>query len=116
MVQSFFKESNEIAEYTLERMEDPVHVTLNTSVTAMSPCVDNGSGSNRLCACEAVPAICTGFSDDLPDQLQCSENGGEIDTRHKSTTRNAVRSKGRSIASGGVIPKDTIKITTSHYL
>ena len=28
-------------------MEDLVHVTLNTSASAMSPCVDNGSGPSR---------------------------------------------------------------------
>ena len=44
--------------------------------------------------------------------------GGEIDTRHKPTTRNAVASgsKNRSFASGGVISKDTIKRTTSNCL
>ena len=93
-------------------MEDPVHVTLNTSASAMSPCVDI-TGPNRLCACEAVPVLRTGFSKDLPEQLQCSEKGGEIDTRHKSTTRNAVGSKNRSSASGGVTSKDTIMRTTS---
>ena len=39
-----------------------------------------------------------------------------MDTRHKSTTRNAVGSKNRSSASGGVISKDTIKRTTSDRL
>ena len=97
-------------------MEDQVNVTSNASPSTMSPCVNNGSGPNRLCACEAVPELRTGFSKDLPDQLQCSEKGGEIDTRHKSTTRNALVSKNRSIASGGVILKDTIKSTTSDCL
>ena len=101
-------------------MEDPVQVTLNTSPSAMSPCVNNSSGPNRLCACEAVPELSTGFSKDLPDQLQCSGKGGERDTRHKSTTRNALgsknRSKNQSRASGGVISKDTIKRTTSDCL
>ena len=96
-------------------MEDPVHVTLNTSASAMSPCVDI-TGPNRLCACEAVPELCTGFSKDLPEQLQCSGKEGEIDTQHGLTTRNAVGSKNRSIASGGVISKDTIKRTTSDFL
>jgi hypothetical protein len=41
------------------------------------------------------------------------EKGGEIGTGYKSTTRNAVRSKNQSIASGGVISKGTIKSTTS---
>ena len=97
-------------------MEDPVHVTLNRSPSAMSPCVNSSSGPNRLSACEAPPVLRTGFSKDLPEQLQCSEKGGEIDTRHKSTTRNAVGSKNRSPASGGVTAKDTIKRTTSNCL
>ena len=96
-------------------MEDPVHVTLNTSASAMSPCVDI-TGPNRLCACEAVPVLRTGFSKDLPEQLQCSEKGGEIDTRHKLTSSNAVRLRDRSIASEGVIPTDTIMSTTSSCL
>jgi hypothetical protein len=69
-----------------------------------------------LCACEAVPVLRTGFSKDLSEQLQCSEKGGEIDTRRKSTAKNADRSKNQSIASGGVIPKDTINSTTSDCL
>ena len=96
-------------------MEDPVHVTLNTSASAMSPCVDI-TGPNRLCACKAVPVLRTGFSKDLPEQLQCSEKGGEIDTRHKLTSSNAVRLRDRSIASRGVIPTDTIMSTTSSCL
>ena len=71
-------------------MEDLVHVTLDTFPSAMSPCVNSSSGPNRLCACKAVAELRTGVSKDLPEQLQCLENGGEIDTRHKSTTRNAV--------------------------
>ena len=82
-------------------MDDPVHVTLNTSASAMSPCVDTSSGPNRLCACEAVPVLRTEFSEDLSEQLQCSEKGGEIDTRHKSTSQTAVRLIDQSIASGG---------------
>jgi flagellar biosynthesis chaperone FliJ len=97
-------------------MEDPVHVTLNTSASTMSPCVDTSSGPNRLCACETVPVLRTGFPEDLSKHLLCSKKGGEIDTRHRSTTRNAVGSKNRSMASGGVIPDDTIKITTSDGL
>ena len=93
-------------------MEDPVHVTLNTSLSTMSPSVDNASGPIRLSACEAPPVLRTGFSKGLPEQLQCSEKGGEIDTRHESTTGNAVGSKNRSTASGGVIPNDTIMRTT----
>ena len=96
-------------------MEDPVHVTLNTSASAMSPCVDI-SGPNRLCACEAPPVLRTGFSKDLSEQLQCSEKGGEIDTRHKSTSKTAVRLMDRSIASGGVATTDTIMSTTSSCL
>ena len=96
-------------------MENLVHVTLNTPASAMSPCVDI-TGPNRLCACEAVPVLRTGFSKDLPEQLQCSEKGGEIDTRHKLTSSNAVRLKDRSIASEGVIPTDTIMSTTSSCL
>jgi hypothetical protein len=42
-----FKVSNETVEQTLESMEDPVHVTLNTSASVMSPYVDI-SGPNRL--------------------------------------------------------------------
>ena len=95
-------------------MEDPVHVTLNTSASTMSPCVDTSSGPNRLCACETVPVLRTGFPEDLSKHLLCSKKGGEIDTRHRSTTRNAVGSKNRSMASGGVIPKDTIKGTFSY--
>jgi len=113
---TLFKDCNETVEQPRERMEDPVHVTLNTTPSAMSPCVNSSSGPNRLSACEAPPVLCTGFSKDLPEQLQCSEKGGEIDTRHKSTTRNAVGSKNRSSASGGVISKDTIKRTTSNCL
>ena len=45
--------------------------------------------------------------------IHCAIEGGEIDTRHKSTTRNAVGSKNRSSASGGVTSKDTIMRTTS---
>ena len=74
-------------------MEDPVHVTLNTSASTMSPCVDTSSGPNRLCACETVPVLRTGFPEDLSKHLLCSKKGGEIDTRHRSTTRNAVGSK-----------------------
>jgi hypothetical protein len=96
-------------------MEDPVHVALNTSAWAMCSCVDTSSGPNRLCACE-VPVLRTGFSKDLSQHLQCSEKGREIDTQHKLNARNADRSKNRSIASGGVIPKDTIKNTTSDCL
>ena len=92
-------------------MEDPVHVTLNTSASAMSPCVDI-SGPNRLCACEAPSVLRSGFSKDLSEQLQCSEKGGEIDTRHKLTSKTAVRLMDRSIASGGVIPTDTIMSTS----
>ena len=62
---------------------------------------------------ETPPVLRTGFSKDLPEQLQCSEKGGEKDTRHKLTTRNAVGSKNRSSASGGVTSKDTIMRTTS---
>jgi hypothetical protein len=94
-------------------MEDPVHFTLHASASAMSPCVDTSSGPNRLCACEAVPVLRTGFSEDLSEQLQYSEKGREIDTLHKSIAKNADRSKNRGIASGGVISKDTIKSTTS---
>ena len=100
-------------------MEDPVHVTLNTTPSAISPCVNSSSGPNRLSACEAPPVLRTGFPEDLSEQLQRSEKGGEIDTRHKSTTRNAVGSKNRSSASGGVISKDTsdtIKRTVSNCL
>ena len=66
-----------------------------------------------MCLRETVPVLRTGFSEDLSEQLQRSEKGGEIDTRHKSTAKNADRSKNRCIASGGVISKDTIKSTTS---
>ena len=97
-------------------MEDPVHVTLNTSASAMSSCVDTSSGPNRLCACKAVPVLRTGFSEDLSEEFKCSRKGGEIDTRHKSTAKNADRSKNQSIALGGVIPKDTINSTTSDCL
>ena len=67
---------------------------------------------------EAPPVLRTGFSKDLPEQFQCSEKleGREIGTRHKPTTRNAVGSKNRSSASGGVISKDTIKRTSSNCL
>jgi hypothetical protein len=97
-------------------MEDPVHVTLNVSASAMSPCVNTSSGPNRLCACEAVPVFSTGFSEDLSEQLQCLGKGGEIDTQHKSTARNACKSKNQSISSGGVISKETIKSTISDCL
>ena len=43
-----FKDSNDTVEQPRERMEDPVHVTLNTSPSAMSPCVNNGSGPNTV--------------------------------------------------------------------
>ena len=43
-----FKGSNETVEQPCERMEDPVHVTLNTSPSAMSPCVNNSSGPNNV--------------------------------------------------------------------
>ena len=69
-----------------------------------------------MVACEAIPVLGTGFSEDLSEQLQCSEKGGEIDTQHKLTAKNADRSKNRSIASGWVISKDTIKSTTSDCL
>ena len=81
----------------------------------MSPCVDI-SGQNKLCACEAPPVLRTGFSKDLSEQLQCSEKGGEIDTPHKLTSKTAVRLMDQSIASGGVIPTDTIMSTTSSCL
>ena len=73
-------------------MEYQVLVTLNTSVSAMSPChCVNSSGPTRLCACKVVPVLSIGFSEDLPEQLKCLEKGGEIDTLHKLTSRNAVR-------------------------
>ncbi len=50
------------------------------------------------------------------NQLQCSKKGGETDTLHKSNTRNAAGSTNQSIASGGVIPKDTVKSTPSDCL
>jgi hypothetical protein len=43
-----------IHQTTVGEMEDPVHVTLKISVSAISPCVDS-SGPNRLCACGAPP-------------------------------------------------------------
>ena len=92
------KDSNDTVEQPRERMEDPVRATLNTSPSTMSPFVNtgNGSGTNRLCACEVVPEVRNGFSKDLPEQLRYSEKGGETDTRHKLTTRNAVGSKNRA--------------------
>ncbi len=65
---------------------------------------------------EASPVLRSGFSKDLSEQLQCSEKGGEIYTQLKLTARNAVRSKNRSLVSGGVILKDTIKNTNSDCL
>ncbi len=35
-----------------------------------TPCVDNSSGPNRLCACEAGPVVHTSFLKDLSEQLQ----------------------------------------------
>jgi hypothetical protein len=97
-------------------MESPVHVTLNTSASAMSPCVDTSSGPNKLCACKVVPVLHTSFSKDLSEQLECLEKGRETDTRQEPTARNADRPKNQSIALGGVISKDTIKNTSSDCL
>ena len=77
-------------------MEDPVHVTLNASASAMSPCVNTSSGPNTGTACEAVPVLRTGFSEDLSEQLQCLDKGEGTDTRHKSTAKNADRLKNKA--------------------
>ena len=89
-------------------MEDPILATMNTSDTTERPCVEETSGLDRLCTVESLPALRTGFSEDLSKRKPRSEKGGEMDTRH-STTRNADKRKDRSKASGGVKPKDTVK-------
>jgi hypothetical protein len=85
----------------------------NSELTLMGHAI---VGSSIMCACEAAPVSRTGFSKDLPEQLWCLENGRELDTRHYSTPRTAVRSMDRGIASGAVIPKGSIKSTTSGSL
>jgi len=82
-------------------MEDPILATMNTSVTTERPCVEETSGSIRLCTVESLPALRTGFSEDLSKRKPRSEKGGELDTRRHSTTRNADKRKDRSKASGG---------------
>ncbi len=92
-------------------MEDPILVTMSTSDTTERPqaCVEETSGSNRLCTVESIPALRTGVSEDLSERKPRSEKGGELDTQRHSTTRNADKRKDQSKASGGVKPKDTIK-------
>jgi hypothetical protein len=89
-------------------MEGPILATMNTFDTTEHPCVEETSGS--LCTVESIPALRTGFSEDLSKRTPRSEKGGEMDTRHSTTsTRNADKRKDQSKASGGVKPKDTIK-------
>ncbi len=94
-------------------MEDLILATMNTSDTTERPCVEETSGSNKLCTVESLPALRTGFSKDLSKRKPRSEKGGEMDTQCHSTTRNADKRKDRSKASGGVKPKDTIKSKSS---
>ena len=70
-------------------MEDPIPVTMNTSDTTERTCVEETSGSNRLCTVESIPALRTGFSEDLSKRKPRTEKGGEMDTQRHSTTRNA---------------------------
>ena len=61
-----FKGSNDTVEQPRERMEDPIHVTLNTSLSTMSPSVDNASGPNTAheCSCSNFLICCS--HDDSP--------------------------------------------------
>jgi hypothetical protein len=95
-------------------MEDPILATMNTSDTTERPCVEETSGSIRLCIVKSLPALRTGFSEDLSKRKPLSEKGGEMDTLCHSTTRNAEKRKDQSKASGGVKPKDTIKSKPSY--
>ena len=62
-------------------MEDPILVTMNTSDTTKRPCVEETLGSKRLCTVESIPALRTGFSEDLSERKKPpSEQGGELDT------------------------------------
>ncbi len=71
-------------------MEDPILVTMNTSDTTERPGVEETSGTDRLCTVESIPALHSGFSENLSEQKRPrSEKGGELDTQRHSTTRNA---------------------------
>ncbi len=70
-------------------MEDPVHVTLNTSASAMSPCVDI-TGPNMDLAAAAAGARATNMSLLWP----AGAAGGRGPERHRSTGPTTTRPLG----------------------
>jgi hypothetical protein len=51
---------------------------MNTSDTTERPCVEETSGSNRLCTVESIPALRTGFSEDLSERKETRSEKGEL--------------------------------------
>ena len=58
-------------------MEDPILATVNTSDTTKRPCVEETSGSIRLCTVKSLPALRTGLSEDLSKRKPRSEKEGK---------------------------------------